>query len=321
MKNKVLLKLAGISLCLLMVCTSLVSCKDPIPPTQTPDNTNIPDDPRPKPTATEFLENGLEYVIDSDISCHIIGIGKFKGSTLEIPAEDGHGRNIAYIDIGAFKKNTEITEVIIPESVREIRQSAFRDCTGIKKITLPDTLQTIGSFAFYGCSSLEKIDLPQSLDKMNEGNFIKCNKLTEINISTENKKFKSEGGVLYNKDMTTLILYPIGKTAESFRVPEGVKTVGNSSFAYCKYIKTVTLASTVENVADHAFRECSALETLNLSEALTRLGVGACYNCKALKTVNYPGTKETWEDEEKMNLTETWSRGAGKYTVNYEWKG
>ena len=80
------------------------------------------------------------------------------------------------------------------------------------------------------------------------------------------------------------------------------------------------MASTVENIADHAFRRCKNLSVVTLSEALTRIGVGSFYECTSLKTVNYPGTKEKWEDEEQMELGNTWDRGAGDYTINYDYK-
>ncbi len=289
-----------------------------IPPTPTPTTEEPPKTFTPQ---SSFLENGLEYVIDSDISCHITGIGTYTDTVLRIPDEDSEGRVIAYIEISAFSGNTSITEVILGNNITEIKQSAFRGCTALTKITMSEKLRTVGSFAFYGCTALDSVSFPASLTKLGENALTNCTKLLNINVAEENKQYRSQNGVLYNGDMTTLICYPIGRTDAEFKIPEGVKTVGNSSFKGCVYIKTVTLSSTVENIADHAFRECSALETLTLSAATTRLGVGCCYNCKALKTVNYPGTKETWDDDEKMNLTNTWDSGAGKYTVKYDYKG
>lgn len=319
--KKIIKKLA-LPLTLLLTGILLVSCEiEPVtlvPPitTETP--------PTSRPTAnpqSSFLENGLEYVIDSDISCHIIGIGTYSDTVLRIPDEDSEGRVISYIDLSAFSGNTTITEVELGNSVTEIKQSAFRGCTSLKKITMSPKLRTVGSFAFYGCTELETITLPAELSKLGENALSGCTKLQNIGVEEGNKSYKSNGGVLYNADMTTLLYYPIGRTDTSFIVPNGVTTIGNSSFSGCVYIKTVTLSSTVENVADHAFRECTALETLTLGTATKRLGVGSCYNCKALKTVNYPGSKETWDDEEKMILTNTWDSGAGKYTVKYDYKG
>ncbi len=321
MKNKTS-RILILTLSLLLLAAVISSCNNTPqttePPKTAPDTIITPPSKTPE---VSYLENGLEYVIDSDISCHITGIGTFDGTVLEIPREDAEGRLISYIDLSAFKENTSITEIIIAEGVSEVRGSAFRDCSSVKKITLPESIDTIGSFALYGLSSLEEITFPASLTKLGEGNLINCTSLKNIRVAQGNKKYKSDGGILYNADMTTLISYPVARTDTDFKVPEGVKVIGNASFLGCKYIKTVTLSSTVENIADHAFRDCTALETLTLGEAFIRIGVGSCYNCTSLKTVNFPGTKETWDDDEKMVIANTWDKGAGKYTINYEYKG
>ena len=62
------------------------------------------------------------------------------------------------------------------------------------------------------------------------------------------------------------------------------------------------------------------LETVTLSESLKRIGTGAFYGCSSLKTVNYPGSKETWDDKEKINISATWAKKTGKYTIVYDYK-
>ena len=221
----------------------------------------------------------------------------------------------------SFNDCISLKELDFEDGIEKIGADAFRDCSSITKITLPDGLHSVGSFALYGLSNLESITLPSSLSKLGEGNLVDCSKLKSISISSSNERFKSVDGILYSADMKTLIIYPTAKTEATFNVPEGVVTLGNSSFKGCKSIKTVICSSTVENVGDFAFRDCSALETLTLGSAIKRLGVGSCYDCKSLSTVNYPNDKETWEDKEKMILANTWNRGAGKYKINYEYKG
>ena len=47
----------------------------------------------------------------------------------------------------AFKDNTKIISVEVPEGMRYIDVSAFEGCTGLKKIILPDSLTWIGGYA------------------------------------------------------------------------------------------------------------------------------------------------------------------------------
>ena len=57
----------------------------------------------------------------------------------------------------AFRKQTALKSVVIPNGTAAIGQQAFRLCSGLESITVPDSVTTIGVSAFYGCSSLEQI--------------------------------------------------------------------------------------------------------------------------------------------------------------------
>ncbi len=311
-------KILLLVLIICMVCV-VSACKRDVPET-----TASPDTPIVPTTVNKevsYMSNGLEYVIDSDIACHITGVGSFTGDVLSIPQDDGNGRIVTHIDDYAFMDCTSIKKVSIPDTVKEINGGAFQNCTGLTEINFSEGLVKIEVWAFYGCTSLTKVSIPASVQTVGQGAFSLCSGITSFTVADGNESYVAKDGVLYNSDMTTLLIYPIGKTAESFTVPEGVKTINNASFSECPFIKTITMASTVENIADHAFRRCSNLSVVTLSESLTRIGVGSFYECTSLKTVNYPGTKEKWEDEEQMELGNTWDRGAGKYTINYDYKG
>ncbi len=301
----------------------LCSCKEPLetetyaPVTDTP----IVIPPTDVNKEKAYLNNGVEYIIDSELSCHISGVGAFNGTELIIPETDPFGRVISYIDDYVFKDCKNIKKVSLPSKMKEIHGGAFQGCTGIEELILPEGLVKIETFAFYGCTSLKTVTIPKEVSYIGQNAFAKCSSVDEYKVDEENDYFKSIDGVIYDKDVETLLIYPIGNRRTSYKVQEGVTKIYNSSFEECKYLETVTMASTVENVADHAFRRCSNLSTVTLSKSLKRLGVGSFYECTALKTVNYPGTEENWKNEDEMDLSNTWDRGTGKYTINYEYKG
>ena len=56
----------------------------------------------------------------------------------------------------AFYQLPNLTEVVLPESVEEVRSYAFRDCKALTTINL-DVVETIREGAFYGCTALENI--------------------------------------------------------------------------------------------------------------------------------------------------------------------
>ena len=81
------------------------------------------------------------------------------GGAVEIPAEvDG----VSVVKVGdeAFKDNTSVTSITIPDSVTSIGNDAFRSCTSLTSITIPDSVTSIGDWAFAWCDNLTSVTLP-----------------------------------------------------------------------------------------------------------------------------------------------------------------
>lgn len=68
-------------------------------------------------------------------------------------------------------ENTEITELEIPDGVKNIVGTAFINCSAISSVRFPSTLQTIGNYAFYGCSSLSSAIFPDNITSIGKVAF------------------------------------------------------------------------------------------------------------------------------------------------------
>ena len=226
---------------ILIAAAFLVSCKDeiitPVTGVQTYDPIIIP--PTNKNEEVLSFENGLEYVVDSDISCHIVGIGSFTGDTLKIPGKDSEGRVVSYIKDYSFKNCTFIKTLILDEGIVEINGGAFQGCTNLTSVTFPESLRVIDTFAFYGCTSLESIYINANISKIGQNAFALCTKLAGIEVDEENKTYRSIDGVLYSSDLKTLDIYPAGKTDANITLPDGVERINNAAFGENQYIVSV----------------------------------------------------------------------------------
>lgn len=82
-------------------------------------------------------------------------------------------------DLGlATACSTQMTSIIIPDSVTRIGSSAFAACTGLTGLCLPDSLTKIENWAFASCSNLTRITVPASVTSMGESIFRECSGLT-----------------------------------------------------------------------------------------------------------------------------------------------
>ena len=77
---------------------------------------------------------------------------------------------------------TNLTSVIIPESVTLISDCAFEDCTGLTSITIPNSVTSIGNGVFYDCTGLTSIIIPNSVTSIGDDAFSYCSGLTSITI-------------------------------------------------------------------------------------------------------------------------------------------
>ena len=111
-----------------------------------------------------------------------------------------------------------------------------------------EDLEKIESKIFSECSMIAGIVLPNSVMKIEAGAFYGCTALESITVTPENKYFCSKDGVLYSKDMKTIIAYPTGKKSVSFDIPNSVTKIETGSFYACEELKSVTISNSVTEI-------------------------------------------------------------------------
>lgn len=198
----------------------------------------------------------------------------------------------------AFKSNTAITSVIIPEGYTKINGSALEGC-GLSSITLPGSLTEIGPNAFSGCTrlaavtfaenmdgtlafmnkvfdgctALKTINLPiQTTSIYSDGNiFTGCTALESITVSAGNSKYLTDNGSLYakNDENTALTLCTYVKAPSELTVPAAVNglsvaAIGPMVFQKNSTLTSVTIPTSVTTVDRMAFDGCSNLKTVVL---------------------------------------------------------
>ena len=79
-------------------------------------------------------------------------------------------------------ENTEITNLVIPNSVTSIGDSAFDRCSGLTSVTIGNSVTSIGQYAFTGCSGLTSVTIPNSVTSIFDKAFYNCIGLTSVTI-------------------------------------------------------------------------------------------------------------------------------------------
>ena len=162
-------------------------------------------------------------------------------------------------------------ETVTLKNAKTINSSAFSSITSLKTVNLNEGLLVMEANSFSSLSNLTALTIPSTLEKYNNAisgtgitslhfgaslkeyrNRNESAKLTSITVDEGNPNFASVEGIMYTKDMTTLLTYPARKDITSFKIPDSVTKVGLNAFMYAQ-ITSVDL-NRVEEIEDEAFR-------------------------------------------------------------------
>lgn len=204
------------------------------------------------------------------------------------------------IGTNAFRYCTDLVNVEIPLSVNCIGQDAFYGCTSIKEIEIPNSVEIIKDRAFYQCRNLSTIIIPSSVNKIGDGVFYDCTRLKVISVEKNNLEFCSIDGVLFEKDMKTLVCYPKGKEDASYTIPNGVIDIEDFAFARCEELTSVEISESVANIGYGAFEECENLITAIIPDNVISIGSSAFENCINLKSIIWCG--KVYTEKTKFNI-------------------
>ena len=194
--------------------------------------------------------------------------------------------SVTFIGDRAFYKCSSLTSIIIPDSVTSIGDHAFYNCSSLTNITIPDSVTSIGDHAFHNCSGLTSITIPDSVTSIGDHAFYNC--LTSITVSENNKYFSSLNGVLFNKDKTELITYPIGNERTEYTIPDSVTSIGNFIFYNCSSLTSITIPDSVASIGNSAFYNCSSLTNIKLPDVIDIISGNTFRDCSSLLNIIIP---------------------------------
>lgn len=186
-------------------------------------------------------------------------------------------------------ENTTLTSIIIGDKVTVIGYGAFRSCIGLTEIIIPNSVTKIGESAFSECVNLAKISISDNVTSIGEGAFSGCN-INEFIVSEKNNSYSSLDGVLFNKDKTQLLIYPIAKSSSSYVIPNSVKTIKKNVFSNCK-LTSITIGDNITDITDSGFNNYLAEYIVSERNGYYSSLDGVLLNKDKTKLIAYPKAK------------------------------
>ena len=255
--------------------------------------------------------------------------------------------NVERIPAYMLNSQDELKSVTLPQSLEHIGADAFGG-TRLTTISIPSKVSYIGKNAF-GISSLKSFDVAEANTTYASKSGILFTKdlttiveipgniegeinipaqttnlidfqedlidspVSAINVESGNASFTSKDGVLFNKDMSVLHIYPTYKTSIAYEVPaevaeidtmafmgayyleelsmsDNVTKIGALAFVYSPSLESVKLSSSLKMIPHFVFMECESLKTVTIPEGVEKIGEGAFALCESLESIIIPST-------------------------------
>jgi len=293
MKNKKTTNLCRIIVLAVIIECVMAGCASSGTVSSNAHEANVVNDSSPvvvktEPNPTGITEDGLKYEIINNSRITITGNSLNSYHIVVIP-DSIQGLPVTEIGDSAFQLSGWITGVVIPSSVTRIGDSAFHgNGPNFKSAIISSSVISIGKSAFAG-NGLTNVVIPSSVTYIGFQAF-NGESLININVDSNNAVYASIDGVLFDKNIQTLIKYPGGKQVRTYVIPLSVTSIGDAAFDG-KNLRNVTIPSSVTSIGKYAFSGNINLSNVTiLSSSVTYIGERAFSECESLTSITIPSS-------------------------------
>lgn len=276
------------------------------------------------------------------------------------------------ISVGGFSSSEGLTEIVIPSTCTVIESSCFtfsdkltkfevaaanpnfkHDANGwllnkagdklvylpkgwVGDVNIPSTITSIAPSGMFRCPKVTNVNLPSTFVN-NEGTVEYpsfAGTATKFVVASENPVFKDIDGVLFNKNGTDLIAFPVkhyNSPAPSenwkdprfkYTLPASAKTIcSNAFFGTFNYPKTLDL-NNVEKLEDKALQQMWGLKEITIGAFVNKIGEGAFTGCTSLIAIKVNPANNKYKDDDGVlytkdgeHLMQFPTKKTGDYTV------
>ena len=218
--------------------------------------------------------------------------GSFVYDTNTVPA-------YAFYNVDTRTPKTTLSILNLPDNIVRFGYMAYFYCANLFSINIPESLQTIDQLVFSNSGNLLQVNIPAATTTIGVEAFGSFNGY--ISIDEQNPNYTVADGVLFNKQMTTLMACPVTKTG-SYNVPQSVTLITRSAFAKCSGLTgTIELPNGLTSINDYVFFRCTNIERVVIPESVTSIGVAAFFECLKLNEIySYSATPLEFEADDAI---------------------
>lgn len=215
--------------------------------------------------------------------------------------------NVTFVGDAAFEGCNAITDITMPTIAieyisknnlqtvvlnggEEIPAFALAGCSKLSSVMIPNSVKYIREGVLGLCENLESIELPKSIVSIGKYFLQNCRKLSSIKIEEGNQVYHSNGNCIIETFSKTLI---VGCGTSVIPNDGSVIKIGEAAFQSCMNLKNIVLPNCITSIESWAFSACTSLDSIIFSKSLEIIEDHAFYGCKSLTNIEIPDSVKT----------------------------
>ncbi|MBR6516560.1 MAG: leucine-rich repeat domain-containing protein [Bacilli bacterium] len=202
-------------------------------------------------------------------------------------------RSVKNIGKNAFAFSTNLKTVVFEENniLERLNEKVFAYCTSLESINIPFGVKRISEEAFANCSSLTQITVPDSVTEINIGAFSKCSSLESITLPFVGLGYYvNHFGYIFGAHKYQDNYENVPKSLEEVIITKTTE-IGDYAFYGCYCIKTFVLPDNLITIGSHAFSSCNMKE-ISIPNSVTTIGDYVFSACHSLTYIVIPSSVE-----------------------------
>jgi len=164
--------------------------------------------------------------------------------------------------------------IILPNSIKRIGIGAFWNCKSLRTIHLNEGVTRIGGDAFYKCDNLEYVNIPSTVREIGNNPFAGC---PHLSIENSSPHFILDEGILYDKNMTQILHYPIKNKSAHFVIPDTVQFINKHAFFNNKFLRILEIPESIIWIENNLLSGC-IIKKVNIKSPFFHAENGVLYN-------------------------------------------
>ena len=212
-------------------------------------------------TQTQYPFIGVAHLTSLSIPAALTSLGANPFYNLtELASIDVNSGNANYSsDSGVLFNKTKSTLLLYPSA------------KGNPTYSIPLGVATVDDNAFTSVRNLVSISIPNSVSALGPGPFWDCNQLSSVTVDSSNTTYRSEDGVLIDRAQQSLLLYPHGKTASSYTLPNSVVTFDQVAFIGVSRLTSLILPDNVTSIPSYSLQGMDNLSSIVIGNGVTSI--------------------------------------------------